>query len=47
MGIISFLLIPVMMKAIQFYEYTDCMDLSDFFMELEDYFKEKVDKKNY
>ena len=44
-GLISFLLIPVFMKIVQFYHDTNCMDLSDFCIEVEDYFKEKQKKK--
>ena len=44
-GLVSFLLVPVFMKIIQFYRDTNCMDLSDFFIEVDDYFKEKQKKK--
>jgi hypothetical protein len=42
----TLILIPVFMKIIKFYKDTDCNDLSDFFIEVEDYFKEKVNKIN-
>lgn len=40
-GILAFLLTPGVMKAIQFYNDTDCMDLSDFWIALNDYIEEK------
>ena len=45
-GLVSFLLVPVFMKIIQFYHDTNCMDLSDFAIEVEDYFKEKKKEKD-
>ena len=39
-------LIPFGMKIIQFWRDTDCMDLSDFFIEVEDYLKQKQKKKD-
>lgn len=45
-GILAFLLIPVVMKAIQFYNDTDYMDLSDFWIELNDYIEEKNNSQN-
>ena len=45
-GLISFLLVPVFMKIIQFYHDTNCMDLSDFAIEVEEYCKEKKKKKD-
>lgn len=38
-AIFAFALVPFGMKIIQFWRDTNCMDLSDFFMEVEDYFK--------
>lgn len=43
-GLITFLLVPVMMNAIEFYRNTNCSDLSDLWIEVEDYFKEKNKK---
>ena len=43
--IFTFTLVPFGMKVIQFWRDTNCSDLSDFFIEVEDYFKEK-NKKN-
>ena len=43
-GLISFLLVPAFMKVIQFWRNTDCIDLSDFFIEINDYFKEENKK---
>jgi hypothetical protein len=45
-GILAFLLIPVAMKTIQFYNDTDCMDLSDFWIELNDYIEEKNNSRS-
>ena len=43
--IFAFALVPFSMKIIKFWRDTHCSDLSDFFIEVEDYFKEK-NKKN-
>lgn len=43
-AIFAFALVPFGMKIIQFWRDTNCMDLSDFFMEVDDYFKEKNKK---
>ena len=45
-AIFAFAFIPFGMKIIQFWRDTDCNDLSDFFIEVEDYFKEKINKIN-
>lgn len=45
-GILTFLLVPVAMKVIQFYNDTNCMDLSDFWIELNDYIEEKNTSQN-
>ena len=42
--IFTFALIPFGMKVIRFWRDTNCSDLSDFFIEVEDYFKEKNKK---
>ena len=42
--IFTFVLVPFGMKVIQFWRDTNCSDLSDFFIEVEDYFKEKNKK---
>lgn len=42
--IFTFALVPFGMKVIQFWRDTHCSDLSDFFIEVEDYFKEKNKK---
>lgn len=44
-AIFTFALVPFGMKVIQFWRDTHCMDLSDFFIEVDDYFKEKQKKK--
>ena len=44
-GLIASLLVPVMMNAIEFYRNTNCSDLSDLCIEVEEYLKEK-NKKN-
>lgn len=44
--IFAFALVPVFMKAIQFYRDTNCMDLEDFFMELSDLIKGENKKEN-
>lgn len=44
-SLISFLLVPVLMKIIQFWRDTNCMDLSDFCIEVDYYVKEKQKKK--
>ena len=44
-SLVSFLLVPAFMKIVQFWRDTNCMDLSDFWMEVEDYLKEKQEKK--
>lgn len=45
-SILTFFLIPVVMKVIQFYNDTNCMDLSDLWIELNDYIKEKNNSRN-
>ena len=45
-ALLGFCFVPIFMKIIQFYHDTNCMDLSDFAVEVEDYFKEKKKKKN-
>ena len=44
-AIFAFALVPFGMKVIQFWRDTNCMDLGDFFLEVDDYFKEKAKKK--
>lgn len=44
-AVFVFALVPFGMKVIQFWRDTDCMDLSDFCIEVNDYFKEKQKKK--
>lgn len=44
-GLITFLLVPVMMNAIEFYNNTNCSDLSDLCFEVEEYLKEKNKKE--
>ena len=44
-AIFAFALVPFGMKIIQFWRDTNCMDLGDFFLEVDDYFKEKAKKK--
>lgn len=44
-AIFAFALVPFGMKVIQFWRDTNCMDLSDFFIEVDDYFKNKQKKK--
>lgn len=44
-AVFAFALVPFGMKVIQFWRGTNCMDLSDFCMEVDDYFKEKQKKK--
>ncbi len=43
-AIFAFAFVPFGMKVIQFWRDTNCRDLSDFFIEVEDYFKEKNKK---
>ena len=43
-GLIASLLVPVMMNAIEFYRNTNCSDLSDLCIEIEEYLKEKNKK---
>ena len=43
-GLIAPLLVPVMMNAIEFYRNTNCSDLSDLCIEVEEYLKEKNKK---
>lgn len=43
-GLIASLLVPVMMNAIEFYRNTNCSDLSDLCIEVEEYLKEKNKK---
>lgn len=45
-GILTFLLVPVAMKVIQLYNDTDCMDLSDLWIELNDHIEEKNNSQN-
>lgn len=45
-AVFAFALVPFGMKVIQFWRDTNCMDLSDFFIEVDDYFKEKQKKKD-
>ena len=45
-AIFAFAFIPFGMKIIQFWRDTNCTDLSDFFIEVEDYFKQKQKKKD-
>lgn len=42
--IFAFAFVPFSMKVIQFWRDTNCMDLGDFFIEVEEYFKEKNKK---
>jgi hypothetical protein len=44
-AVFAFAFVPLGMKVIQFWRDTDCMDLSDFYIEVNDYFKEKQKKK--
>lgn len=44
-AVFAFAFVPFGMKIIQFWRDTSCMDLSDFFMEVDDYFKDKQKKK--
>lgn len=44
-AVFAFALVPAGMKVIQFWRDTNCMDLSDFYIEVDDYFKEKQKKK--
>lgn len=44
-AVFVFALVPFGIKVIQFWRDTDCMDLSDFCIEVNDYFKEKQKKK--
>lgn len=44
-AVFAFAFVPLGMKVIQFWQDTNCMDLSDFCMEVDDYFKEKQKKK--
>ncbi len=44
-AIFAFALVPAGMKVIRFWRDTNCMDLSDFCIEVDDYFKEKQKKK--
>lgn len=44
-GALAFLLVPVMLKAIQFYRNTNCMDLSDLCVEIDNHFQESRKKK--
>ena len=45
-ALLGFCFVPIFMKVVQFWKDTDCSDLSDFCIEVEDYFKEKQKKKN-
>lgn len=42
---LAFLLVPVMLKVIQFYRDTNCMDLSDLCVEIDNHFQESRKKK--
>ena len=44
-AVFAFAFVPFGMKVIQFWRDTNCMDLSDFFIEVDDYFKDKQKKK--
>lgn len=44
-AVFAFALVPAGMKVIQFWRDTNCMDLSDFSIEVDNYFKEKQKKK--
>lgn len=44
-AVFAFAFVPLGMKVIQFWRDTNCMDLSDFCIEVDDYFKEKQKKK--
>lgn len=44
--IFAFALVPFSMKIIKFWRDTHCSDLSDFFIEVDDYFKAKQKKKD-
>jgi hypothetical protein len=44
-GVLAFLLVPAMLKVIQFYRDTNCMDLSDLCVEIDNHFQEKRKKK--
>ena len=44
-AVFAFAFVPLGMKVIQFWRDTNCMDLSDFFIEVDDYFKDKQKKK--
>ena len=44
-GALAFLLVPIMLKAIYFYRKTDCMDLSDLCVEIDNLFQESRKKK--
>ena len=43
-GAIAFVLIPFIMKAVRFYHDTNCTDLSDFCMEVDEWVKNKNNK---
>lgn len=43
-GLITFLLVPVMMNAIEFYHNTNCSDFFDLCIEADKYLKEKNKK---
>lgn len=44
-AVLSFGLVPVMGKAIQFYKDNKCMDIMDFFEELKYYLEEEKNEK--
>jgi hypothetical protein len=45
-GAIAFVLIPSVMKAVQFYHDTNCTDLSDFCIEVDELVKDKNKNNN-
>ncbi len=45
-GAIAFVLVPSVMKAVQFYHDTNCTDLSDFCLEADEWIKEKNKNNN-
>lgn len=45
-GAIAFVLIPSVMKAVQFYHDTNCTDLSDFCLEMDELIKSKNKNNN-
>ncbi len=43
-ALLGFCFVPIFMKIIQFYHDTNCTDLSDFCVEVDDYFRNKDSK---